>query len=380
MKTKFDFAALAGVLTWLMVYGISIFILQRVQPGQSQWLIHLLFLIYGGLFIVLTREQSDFGLRGRFGPPLLTLQLLLAFGLLWLLPGRYFEFLPILTVIWAAMLPFVMRTVQAMLIVIIVVASWFIIVAWQSGNTVWITALLYGSFHLFAVLVQSSTRDAEKAKEELEQKHQQLQATQQLLQAASRQSERTRIARNLHDVVGHHLTALTIQLQVASHITEGEAKIQVDKCHQLAKLLLSDVREAVSTMRQYADVTLLDAITPLLALLPEPLEIKLQIPPDIMLHDLHQAQHLLCIVQEAISNSLKHSGASEIQIHAVVIDTKLQLTIVDNGKLSASWRPGNGIKGMQERLAECGGSLQLGAMQQAMQLCLTLPYMESDNA
>src|SRR5690606_583653 len=230
----------------------------------------------------------------------------------WLLPERYFEFLPILTVIWAAMLPFVMRTALAMLVVIMVVTLWFAVVAWQSGHSVWITALLYGSFHLFAVLVQSASRDAEKAKEELEQKHQQLQATQQLLQAASRQSERTRIARNLHDVVGHHLTALTIQLQVAGHLTDGEAKLQVDKCHQLAKLLLADVREAVSTMRQYADVSLLDAITSLTQLLPQQLEVKLQIPGNIMLNDLQQAQHLLCIVQEALSNSLKHSGATEV--------------------------------------------------------------------
>ena len=47
-----------------------------------------------------------------------------------------------------------------------VVAGWFAVVAWQSGHSVWITASLYGSFHLFAVLVQSASRDAEKAKEE----------------------------------------------------------------------------------------------------------------------------------------------------------------------------------------------------------------------
>ncbi|HEX5791890.1 MAG TPA: histidine kinase [Rheinheimera sp.] len=380
MKTKIDFASLAGVLTWLMVYGISIFLLQKSPTGQSLWLLHLLFLLYGGLFIVLTREQGDFALRGRFGPPLLALQLFVAFALLWLLPARQFEFLAILTIIWAAMLPFVMRTAKAMLLVLLVVALWYCIVAWQTGKAVWITALLYGSFHLFAVLVQSASRDAETAKEELEQKHQQLQATQQLLQAASRQSERTRIARNLHDLVGHHLTALTIQLQVAGHLTDGEAKQQVDKCHQLAKLLLADVREAVSTMRQYADVSLLDAIQPLAALLPEQLKVRLQIPADIMLNDLQQAQHLLCIVQEAISNSLKHSGASEVQINASVTDGELQLSIVDNGKLSANWRPGNGIRGMQERLTECGGILQLGIAQQAMHLRLTLPYMESDNA
>jgi len=380
MKPKFDFATLAGLLTWLLVYGVSYYLLQKIAPGQSQAPVHALFIAYGGLFWLLTRQQGHFALRGRYGAVFLLLQLVVAFSLLWLLPGRYFEFLSILTIIWAAMLPFVMRTSLAMLLTIAVVSAWYSVVAWQSGDSVWISALLYGSFHLFAVLVQSASRDAESAKEELEQKHQQLLATQQLLQGASRQSERTRIARNLHDVVGHHLTALTIQLQVASHITEGEARIQVDKCHQLAKLLLSDVREAVSTMRQYTDVTLLDAITPLLALLPEPLEIKLQIPPDIMLHDLHQAQHLLCIVQEAISNSLKHSRASQFHLTASVEQQQLQLVIYDNGSWAPHWQPGNGIKGMHERLAECGGSLQLAKLQHAMQLTITLPYRESDNA
>lgn len=380
MKTKFDFATLAGVLTWFLVYGISIFILHKVQPGHSQWLVHLLFLLYGALFIVLTREKGYFALNGRFGPALLTLQLAVSFILLWLLPERNFEFLAILTVIWAAMLPFVMRTALAMLLVVLVVACWHWLVAWQTGNSVWITALLYGSFHLFAVLVQSTSRDAEAAKAELEQKHQQLLATQQLLQAASRQSERTRIARNLHDLVGHHLTALTIQLQVAGHLSSGEAKTQVDKCHQLAKLLLADVREAVSTMRQYADVSLLDALQPLVALLPEQLKVKLQIPADIMLHDLQQAQHVLCIVQEAISNSLKHSGASEMQINAHINDGNLQLTLRDNGNVNPQWRPGNGITGMQERAAECGGSLTVNTVRQGLELSLSLPYQESDNA
>lgn len=380
MKTKFDFATLAGLLTWLLVYGISMYLLHKFAPGQSWWATNGLFLCYGALFWLLTREQGRFTLTGPSGKLLLALQLLVAFALLWLLPARYFDFLSILTVIWAAMLPFVMRTGPAILLTLLVVASWHSVLAWQSDRSVWITGLLYCSFHVFAVLMQSASRDAEKARDELEQKHQQLQATQQLLQAASRQSERTRIARNLHDLVGHHLTALTIQLQVAGHLTDGEAKLQVDKCHQLAKLLLADVREAVSTMRQYADVCLLDAISSLTQLLPQQLEVKLQIPDNIMLNDLQQAQHLLCIVQEAMSNSLKHSGASDIQINADVTDGKLQLTIVDNGHISPYWQPGNGIKGIQERLAECGGSLALNTQQQAMQLSITLPYKESDNA
>ena len=380
MKRKFDFASLAGLLTWLLVYGISIYLLGRGAPEQTPWAVHALFLAYGAIFWLLTREQKVYSLRGRFGRLLLVVQLAVAFAINWQLAARHFDYLSILTIIWATMLPFVIPTAAAMLLSVLVVFVWYALLAWLSGTSAWISAALYGCFHLFAVLVQSASRDAENARQELEQKHQQLQATQQLLQAASRQSERTRIARNLHDLVGHHLTALTIQLQVAGHLSVGEAKAQIDKCHQLAKLLLADVREAVSTMRQFADVALIDALEPLVLLLPDKLKIKLHIPSDIVLHDLQQAQHLLCIVQEAISNSLKHSGASEMQINAQQTQNTLQLSIVDNGKVVSNWQPGNGIKGMRERLAECGGSLQVEIAEQAMQLHLTLPYRESDNA
>lgn len=254
MKTKFDVATLAGLATWLLVYGLTLYLLQRINWPRNVWPIHALFLLYGALFYLLTNDNSRYNLASRWAQPLLLLQLATAFALLWLLPVRYFDFLAILTIIWAAMLPFVLRTTVAVAVIVVVVAAWFTLVALRSESPTWISALLYGSFHMFALMVQSTSRDAQNAKAELELKHQQLQATQQLLQAASRQSERTRIARNLHDLVGHHLTALTIQLQVASHQCDGEIKAQIDKCHQLARLLLSDVREAVSTMRQYADM------------------------------------------------------------------------------------------------------------------------------
>lgn len=380
MKKRYDFAAVAGQATWLAVYAISFYILHKVAPGQWWLAAHMLFITYGALFFLLTLSQGRYALSGPYSNMLLAAQLFIAFTLLLYLPAGYFSFLSVLTIIWVAMLPYVMSTRRALLIVLVVVVAWYSIVAWQSGQNVWITALLNGCFHVFAVLVQSTSRDAKAAKEELEQKHQQLLATQQLLQGASRQAERTRIARNLHDLVGHHLTALTIQLQVAGHLTEGDVKAQIDKCHQLAKLLLSDVREAVSTMRQFADMSLHDAIQPLLAWLPQPLKVNLTIADDIMLHDLQQAQHLLCIVQEALSNSLKHSGASEVFIQAAVDTGQLKLRIFDNGSIAAHWQAGNGLKGMQERLTECGGTLELAKKQQALMLCISLPYRESDSA
>lgn len=379
MKTKFDVATLAGLATWLLVYGLTLYLLQRINWPRNVWPIHALFLLYGALFYLLTNDNSRYNLASRWAQPLLLLQLATAFALLWLLPVRYFDFLAILTIIWAAMLPFVLRTTVAVAVIVVVVAAWFTLVALRSESPTWISALLYGSFHMFALMVQSTSRDAQNAKAELELKHQQLQATQQLLQAASRQSERTRIARNLHDLVGHHLTALTIQLQVASHQCDGEIKAQIDKCHQLARLLLSDVREAVSTMRQYADMPLADALTPLLALLPQHLTLKQQIEPRIKLQDLQQAQHLLYVIQEALSNSMKHSAATELHINAGISDGQLIIQLHDNGKLAGKWQPGNGIKGMQERIAECGGSIRFSDKAGAMALTIQLPYQEQQH-
>ncbi len=67
---------------------------------------------------------------------------------------------------------------------------------------------------------------------------------------ASRVNERTRISRELHDLLGHHLTALSLNLEVAGHLSEGRAQEHVQQAHTLAKLLLTDVREAVSQLRE----------------------------------------------------------------------------------------------------------------------------------
>src|SRR3546814_12036878 len=73
-----------------------------------------------------------------------------------------------------------------------------------------------------------------------------LRATRALLAESSRLSERMRISRELHDLLGHHLTALSLNLEVATHVSSGKAQEHVRQAHTLAKLLLTDVREAVS--------------------------------------------------------------------------------------------------------------------------------------
>lgn len=373
MKLRFPLETLAGVVTWLLVSVLTVLILLRLPGGQPIITVTVLLLLYGISFTLLTQDHHSCGLGGHYGRYLLWLPLLCAFALLMLLPSRQFDYLSILSIIWVCLLPHIMSQRRALLLTAVVVVTWFSIQAWLEQRSLWITASLYGTFHLFAVIMQSTITAEQQAKQALAAKNLELQSAQQLLLAASRQTERTRIARNLHDLLGHHLTALTIQLQVAGYHTDGEAKQQVDKSLQLARLLLSDVREAVSAMRDYSDLNLQQLLQPLIANLPAPLQVELDIPAELSLPSILQAQHLLMLMREAISNTLKHAGATQLRISARLMQQELALTITDNGKVAEHWQWGNGLTGMQERLAECGGSLRINRQAGAMQLQIRLP-------
>lgn len=373
MKLKFPLATLAGVITWLLVALLTLYILWHLPGKQPVFSVSLLLLLFGLCFILLTQEEHPYGVTGRYGRYLLGLSLACAFALLWLLPSRHFDYLAILTIIWVCFLPYVMSQQRAFLLSMLVVICWFSLQAWLEQRSLWITASLYGTFHLFAVIMQSAISAEQQAKQALAEKNLELQSAQQLLLAASRQTERTRIARNLHDLLGHHLTALTIQLQIASYHTDGEAKLQVDKSLQLARLLLSDVREAVSSMRDSTDLNLWQLLQPVVENLPESLQVEFDIPTELSVSSILQAQHFLMLVREAVSNTLKHAGASKLSIVARLEQQELAVTITDNGKLVANWQWGNGLTGMQERLAECGGSLKVITNTGAMQLQIRLP-------
>ena len=93
-------------------------------------------------------------------------------------------------------------------------------------------------------------RQQAEARDEQRRLNAELRATRVLLAESARVNERTRISRELHDLLGHHLTALSLNLEVAGHLTEGRAQEHVKQAHTLARLLLTDVREAVSQLRE----------------------------------------------------------------------------------------------------------------------------------
>jgi hypothetical protein len=120
--------------------------------------------------------------------------------------------------------------------------------------------LAIGGFQAFACASSFLALSEAAAREKLAAAHADLQAAQARLADSSRTEERLRISRDLHDTLGHHLTALSLQLEVASRVTEGTAADHIRQAHAITRLLLSDVRDVVSALREPKRVDIAQAI------------------------------------------------------------------------------------------------------------------------
>jgi signal transduction histidine kinase len=220
------------------------------------------------------------------------------------------------------------------------------------------TAGLFMGISLFAFMSSVVGLRQHAARDELRKLNSELHATQALLADNTRIAERVRIARELHDLVGHHLTALTLNLEVATHLVEGKALEHVQQARSLAKLLLADVREVVSDMRQGDTVDLAKALRTLVGGVPEP-RIHLDLPSEQLLTDPQRAQVLLRCTQEIITNSVRHARARNLWIRLTTARGGLAMSARDDGRGVNVVQVGNGLTGMSERLAQVGGKLEI---------------------
>ncbi len=229
----------------------------------------------------------------------------------------------------------------------------------------WGTAMLQAALYLgFAALMfvtSTVARQQDEAREEQRRLNSELRATRALLAESSRIGERMRIARELHDLVGHHLTALTLNLEVASHRVQPDAVDSVRQAQAVAKQLLGDVREVVSELRQGEALDLSQALRNLIEGVPM-LNVHLRLPPAFSVDDPQRAQVMLRMVQEVLTNTARHSGARNLWLEfSHSAGGEVRLDARDDGRGVAKIRPGNGLNGMRERLAAVGGRLALRA-------------------
>ena len=234
-------------------------------------------------------------------------------------------------------------------------------------------AVLYIGYSSFTFITGLVARQQAQAREEQRRLNSELRATRALLAESSRMSERLRISRELHDLLGHHLTALSLNLEVAGHLAEGKALDHVRQSHTLAKLLLTDVREAVSEMREERGIDLSNALRVLVEGVPA-LQVELDLPERLQIDDPGRAQVLLRCAQEIITNCVRHAGASRLRVRMTQDDNEIALEAVDNGGGCERAVPGNGLRGMRERLSAYGGQVDIiTAPGQGFALTVRLP-------
>lgn len=237
-------------------------------------------------------------------------------------------------------------------------------------------AALYVGFTGFAFVTGLVARQQAQAREDQRRLNAELRATRALLAESVRVNERTRIARELHDLLGHHLTALSLNLEIASHLTSGQAQEHVGQAQTLAKLLLSDVREAVSQLRDDDAIDMRATLLPLAENVPS-LRVDMEMPLQFLVDDPERAHVLLRCTQEIITNAVRHSGAGLLRLRYTRHSASIHLDARDDGRGAESARAGNGLNGMRERLAAYGGSLQVDtAPDRGFVLRLELPLAE----
>lgn len=345
---------IAGAITWLLS---ATPIITRVWSGslsgaQAAFAIAA-FAAFGAAFWVHARPHTPYAQRQSIA--LLTVQSIS--GLVMIMLTR--DTRPAATlVIVAAQLPHVLPMRGAVLWLAAQSLALAVYLWWLDGL---VTAVSVGGafagFQMFAIATAWFARSESLARDALDRVNAELTATRELLAENSRVAERLRIARDLHDTLGHHLTALSIQLDVASRLSNGAAATHIREAHAVAKLLLSDVRDVVSTLRGSNRIDLSQAVRAL-ASASGSVAIHLDMPGRLDLEDGARAHALLRCVQEIITNAARHASAQNLWITIRQQADGIDLHARDDGRGVPVLQCGNGLRGMRERFEEYAGRVE----------------------
>lgn len=189
--------------------------------------------------------------------------------------------------------------------------------------------------------------------------HAQMLATQSLLAETVRGAERLRIARDLHDAVGHHLTALNLHLDLALRQSRDTAPPALHTARDASGALLAQVRHVVSGSRQDQAIDLAEAIRLLGKGIPG-LTVSVRVAPAASRYPAPVAHALFRCIQEAVTNALRHAHARRLEIVLFEEDGATVARVLDDGCGKSGLVEGNGLRGIRERLAELGGELHYG--------------------
>ncbi len=200
--------------------------------------------------------------------------------------------------------------------------------------------------------------------------HKQLQHYAQQDKELATLQERNRIARNIHDSLGHALTALNVQLQAAIELwrhDRNRVEPFLEQAQRLGQTAMQEVRKSVSTLREetHPEQSITEAIAELVEDFRQGTGIETSLEANLNVTLPAPIAHAVyCIVQETLTNIYKHAEATRVDVSLVGCPEKIAIRVSDNGcgfGQSGSTSNGFGLQGIQERVAALGGQFDLVA-------------------
>ncbi len=348
----------AGFLIWSLA-GLPLFVRLVQVPELLQqpryWLWLTCFFVFGATF-GLTRWNVSSPQGHRLQLASLVVQTTTALVMIVLVCTGHEGALLVLV---SAQLGWFMSLRRALLWVAVQAAlmGTILVFGWPLRTTLYLVSTYVG-FQVLALFSCFLAASEASARSGLARANNELRATGELLANTSRLAERERISRELHDTLGHHLTALSLDLEAASHRAQDKTLVQIERAQSVTKLLLSDLRQVVSALRSEDPMGLAQALRTLVAGVAAP-EIHLLIAEDLAIDDPMRAHTVLRCVQEIITNAMRHAAAENLWIELERTDSGITIRARDDGRGAKEVQPGHGLTGMRERLEHVGGTLEI---------------------
>jgi two-component system, NarL family, sensor histidine kinase DesK len=187
-------------------------------------------------------------------------------------------------------------------------------------------------------------------------------------------AERERIARDLHDVLGHTLSVVVLKSELAGKLLGSDAeraRQEIGEVEQIARQALSEVREAIRGYRAEGIGAEIARARRTLGAAGVSLDCR---GDGVRLDPAHESV-LSLVLREAVTNILRHAGASRCRLELAADQGRTLLRVEDDGR-GAIRREGNGLRGMRERIEALGGRLEIDS-RQGTRLTAEIPHLTS---
>ncbi|MDD7836600.1 MULTISPECIES: sensor histidine kinase [Paenarthrobacter] len=187
-----------------------------------------------------------------------------------------------------------------------------------------------------------------------------LRAAQTELADAAVAAERSRVARDMHDILGHSLTVIAVKAELAGRLMEGvpagpardKTAVEIAEVQELARGALADVR---ATVAGYRGVNVLAELATARTAL-ESAGIDADLPRTVEQVPAKHRELFGWVLREGVTNVVRHSGAGHCRVRL----TASKVLVEDDGVGPGSGATGNGLAGIRERVASAGGTVSIG--------------------